>query len=190
MLTRGYRLSLGRIISRILHDLYSARKICLDERMSFAQNHKVALGSWRAALPCTLDVDGTHTSMLIPIFQRQKNVLSLAYHHAIVLTHRQLLLDLRPTMSSDATNQHQNIQVAQQEESVRECLQAATHIVGIVNGLVSSGQMLRAYWVSRSDCCAERKASDQCFPVHALLCIFSHSGHLRVRCQMLLSHAA
>jgi len=103
------------------------------------------LSNWRAELSRFLDADALSTSLLIPIFQRQRNVLNLTYWHAIILTHRPFLLSNFANLSQEgasAGNEH-----PQTEESIQQCLLAAMNIVNTIDDITQNRQMFRAFWV-------------------------------------------
>ena len=135
-------LRISRIISSILHDLYSLRPPTPDERNKLISKHSNELQNWRRELSRFLDSDSFDVSLLIPIFGRQKNVLNLAYHHALILIYRPYLLDSFASLH----NNEQRLDGAGQE-MVSECLKAALSIITIVNELAADNQLYRSFWV-------------------------------------------
>lgn len=104
------------------------------------------LSAWRADLSRFLDADYFSTSLLIPIYQRQRNVLNLTYWHSIILTHRSYILrDLMPYPHHSARADNSDRQT---EESVQQCLMAAIKTVNTIDDLTLNRQMFRAFWVS------------------------------------------
>lgn len=91
----------------------------------------------------------------MPIFQRQRNVLNLTYWHAVILTHRQAVLDSFAQFSQRQQQQHQQQQQQQGEapegardqESVRLCLAAAMDTMNTIDEITQSRQMFHAFWV-------------------------------------------
>ena len=127
---------LAQILSGILKDLYGIQPLRPEVRDSLARKHTESLRHWRQGLAHFLDVDAT---LLNPLFQRQSNVLRLAYAHACILVHRPFLLsnfaDLtRKSYATKAANGK-----ARTEESIAECIKAAMSIVGIVSDLCEGG---------------------------------------------------
>ncbi|CAK7220005.1 hypothetical protein SBRCBS47491_004043 [Sporothrix bragantina] len=168
MLAPVAHVRLSKIVSMILRDLYAIRPIPSSTRASITAKHTAALLSWRQDDPSLarfLDADRVSASLLIPIFQRQRNVLNLAYWHALLLTHRPVLLSnfayLRQGVSgssggggaaSGANNSSSRTDArdpdvrAQAQASMKQCLDAAMQIISIVNDLFQDGQLFRAYW--------------------------------------------
>lgn len=175
MLAPVAHVRLSKIVSMILRDLYAIRPISSTARAGLTAKHTAALLAWRhddTGLARFLDADRVSASLLIPIFQRQRNVLNLAYWHARLLTHRPVLLSnfayLRQGASSSsggagggggsttttANNESSRADArdpdvrAQAQASMQQCLDAAMHIIEIVDDLFQDGQLFRAYWVS------------------------------------------
>jgi hypothetical protein len=93
-----------------------------------------------------LDVDHSNASILVPIFQRQRNVLNFTYWHAIILTHRPFMLSSFARLSRQGANAGRAD--PQTEESVRQCLHAAMNTVKLIDSITQNRQMFRAFWVS------------------------------------------
>lgn len=88
---------------------------------------------------------------LIPIFQRQKNVLNLAYWHTMILAHRPFLLrNFAQLQNGTRPRRDDHAFESCIEQSIHECLQAATNITTTVDDMYQGGQLFRAYWVSRA----------------------------------------
>ncbi|CAK7201223.1 hypothetical protein SEUCBS139899_003926 [Sporothrix eucalyptigena] len=164
MLAPVAHVRLSKIVSMILRDLYAIRPISSTTRATLTAKHTAALLAWRqddTSLARFLDADHVSASLLIPIFQRQRNVLNLAYYHALLLTHRPVLLSnfayLRQgaSGSSGASNANNSSSRtdgrdpdvrAQAQANMKQCLDAAMNIISIVNDLFQDGQLFRAYW--------------------------------------------
>lgn len=117
-------------------------------RSALTSKYSNDLKKWRADITRFLDAQGINTSLLIPVFQRQRNVLNFAYWHAMILTHRPFLLNNFARLQSHGVSYSaDSAQRAQSDDSVRECLQAAMNIVDTVDELMHAGQMFRAFWV-------------------------------------------
>ena len=140
--------TLAKIISNILRDLYSIRAPSLAARVPLTAKHSLALINWRKRLSRFLDADGIDTSLLIPLFQRQRNVLNLAYYHALILVHRPFLLSNFASLSSRNERSRGAPGTADMDKSVSDCLDAAMSIAGIVDELMQGNQLYRAFWVS------------------------------------------
>lgn len=139
---------MSKIISQILRDLYSIKPPSSALRVTLTAKYSMALKDWRAALSRFLDADGIDTSLMIPLFQRQRNVLNLAYWHAQILVYRPFLLsDFASLYTNDQRPRRLSFTSAT-EDNITACLDAAMKITRIVNDLNESGQMYQAFWVS------------------------------------------
>jgi hypothetical protein len=139
---------LSRIVSRILRDLYSIRPQSTADRCNFAAEHSKSLKTWRADMSPFLDGQNINTAMLIAIFHRQRNVLSLAYWHTMLMTHRPFLLSNFAELQHNTRNDgRENLHRAQIDQNIKECLDAAMNIVDIVNELIQGSMMFQAFWV-------------------------------------------
>ncbi|KZL75298.1 fungal specific transcription factor domain-containing protein [Colletotrichum tofieldiae] len=146
MLAPVAHVKLSRIVSMILRDLYSIRPSSFSNRCALAAKYSQNLKHWRAEMSQFLD-DGVNTALLIPIFQRQRNVLNLAYWHAMILTHRPFLLSNFARLQRNGKARRRSVPHKDQtEESVHACLDAAMHVVDTVNDLIQAGQLFRAFW--------------------------------------------
>ncbi|APA15974.1 hypothetical protein sscle_16g107440 [Sclerotinia sclerotiorum 1980 UF-70] len=134
---------LAQIISHILRDLYSIRPPPSTVRLSLADKYCKDLDEWRTKFSGFLDAKGVDTSLLIPLFQRQRNVLNLSYWHALILIHRPFLL--RDFASLYKRNSHPSAG-NDISKNVTSCLQAAMEITNIVHHLMETGQMYQAFW--------------------------------------------
>ena len=134
--------SLSKILNHILRDLYAIRSPSLENRITLSAKYCGELFEWRKGLARFLDADGMDTSLLIPLYQRQRNVLNLAYHHSLILVYRPFLLS-----NFASLNSHNQGSVGLNESNVAACLEAAVNIAAIVNELSETGQIFRAFWV-------------------------------------------
>ncbi|KAF2009103.1 hypothetical protein BU24DRAFT_497644 [Aaosphaeria arxii CBS 175.79] len=139
---------LSRIVSMILRDLYPIRPLRTADRCAFAAKYSQNLKTWRAEVPRFLNAENKDRAPLIPIFQRQRNILNLAYWHTVILTHRPFLLSNRIHITNTSRASQLGPHRAQIEESVDQCLRAALCVVEIMNELSNSGQMFRSFWLS------------------------------------------
>ncbi|KAM0329414.1 hypothetical protein ACHAQA_004721 [Verticillium albo-atrum] len=135
---------LSRVLSGILKDIYSIRPTSSTEKYRLTAKYTKDLEAWRADMSRFLDPDA-NAAPLIPIFQRQRNVLNLAYWHTMILTHRPLLLSNFARLRSFKKKKSAS-PAFKTEESVRQCLEAATNIVDTVNNIIQAGQLYRAFW--------------------------------------------
>ncbi|KAI8282153.1 hypothetical protein K4K60_003731 [Colletotrichum sp. SAR11_57] len=146
MLAPVAHVKLSRIVSMILRDLYSIRPSSFSNRCALAAKYSQNLKQWRAELSQFLD-DGINMALLIPIFQRQRNVLNLAYWHAMILTHRPFLLSNFARLQRNGKSRRRSVPHKDQAgDSVQACLDAAMHVVDTVNDLIQAGQLFRAFW--------------------------------------------
>ncbi|ORY67569.1 fungal-specific transcription factor domain-containing protein [Pseudomassariella vexata] len=139
---------LVRIVSIILRNLYSIHPLSMSTRASLAAKYSVSLVDWRMELSSFLDADGLNTAPLMPIFQRQRNILNLAYWHAQILIHRPFLLSNFMRMQGQSHHSSDHISSSQTEESVKQCLTAAMKIVETIDELTKTHLMFRAFWVT------------------------------------------
>ncbi|KAM0252598.1 hypothetical protein ACHAQJ_007635 [Trichoderma viride] len=136
---------MSRILSMILRNVYSIHTTSRNDKHAFATIHTKELIEWREDVAHFLD---PVTNMpLIPIFQRQKNVLNLAYWHTMILTHRPFLLRNFAQLQNGSRPRRDDHEFeSRTEQSIHECLQAATNITKTVNDMYQGGQLFRAYW--------------------------------------------
>lgn len=120
----------------------------MNLRIELANKYNKDLKDWRSNLSRFLDAEAIDSSLLIPLYQRQRNVLNLAYFHAVLLVHRPFLLsnfahlahiDARPGYVS-------NIDTSQ---NILECLEAAMGIVQIVDDLFQGSQIWKVFWFTQ-----------------------------------------
>jgi hypothetical protein len=131
-------------MSKILHDLYSIKPISASRRAVLTERISKDLSDWRVDSAPFLDADFS-TSLLIPIFQRQQNVLNLTYWHAIILTHRPFVLSSFAGLSRKTRSAGN--ETSQVKESVQQCLMAAMNTVNSIDDITRNRQMSRAFWV-------------------------------------------
>lgn len=73
----------------------------------------------------------------------------MTYWHALILTHRQAVLNNFARISRQNRRGSENDSSTQ--ESVQKCLEAAMDTVGLIENIVGNGQMFRAFWVRASN---------------------------------------
>jgi hypothetical protein len=135
---------LGRILSGLLKELYSIHRTPMSRRVTIATHYTTLLQAWRASLPAFLDPDKVEPSLLIPILQRQSRMLSLAYAHTVILINRPFLLS-----SFASLKWRKGHEAGEYEGNVRQCLDAAMIISGIVDDYSAGQQVFSAFWVIR-----------------------------------------
>ncbi|KAH6670856.1 fungal-specific transcription factor domain-containing protein [Plectosphaerella plurivora] len=140
---------LSQIVSGILRDLYSIKARSAQDRFSMTEKYTKELRSWRSGMAHFLETDRSHAAPLVPIFSRQRNALNLAYWHTFILTHRPLLLNNFAKLNSRRRKEasiEETTTKAKTDHSIRECLDAAMHVVETINHIIIAGQLFRAYW--------------------------------------------
>lgn len=145
MLAPLAHMKIAQIISRILRDLYSIKPVSDARRAAAVSSISRDLKTWRTDLAWFLDADVLSASLIMPIFQRQRNVLNLTYWHSVILTHRPFVLSNFARLSQGrAASVSSN---SQTEESTKQCLQAAMKTVAIIDEITQNRQLFRALWV-------------------------------------------
>ncbi|KAL2787193.1 fungal-specific transcription factor domain-containing protein [Aspergillus keveii] len=145
MLAPLAHMKIARIISRILRDLYSIKPVSETRRATAVKTISRDLNAWRAELAWFLDADVRGAALIMPIFQRQRNVLNLTFWHSIILTHRPFVLrDFARLAQFRGEREHR----VQTEESVKECLNAAMKTVRIIDEITQNRQLFRALWIT------------------------------------------
>lgn len=144
MLAPVYHAKLSKIISGILRDLYGIQRTTLQSQMSAAAKYGTELSQWRKKLSAFLDLPSI--DMLITLYQRQYNVLNLAFSHAQILLYRPFVLKNFAVLASTSKRNEKLHGII--NENVQSCLNAAMKIVGIVRDLCEHGKMYHAFWVS------------------------------------------
>lgn len=149
-------IKLTRIVSLVLRDLYSIRPPSLGRRIELSAKYTADLHAWRNSLSGFLagssPQGGIESQSLIPIFQRQRSVLNLAYHHAILLIHRPFLLrdfaslTHMPTHPNWGTNPNKTYDTT---PNITACLEAAMAITRVVNDVFRSSNLFRSFWFTQ-----------------------------------------
>jgi hypothetical protein len=148
-------IKLTRIVSLVLRDLYSIRPPSLPLRIELSSKYTTDLHAWRNSLSSFLNDDvgrGIDSHLLIPIYQRQRSVLNLAYYHAMLLIHRPFLLSNfaslthMPTHSTFAPNVASGIDTS---ANISSCLEAAMSIVRVVDDVFTSSNLFRSFWFTQ-----------------------------------------
>jgi hypothetical protein len=141
---------LTRIVSLVLRDLYPIRPPSLSVRMELSAKYTKDLDIWRAALSPFLDGTDFESSLLIPIYQRQRGVLNLAYYHAMLLIHRPFLLsDFANLTHITSQPLPRRPSTAASSASIASCLDAAMNIVRVVDTVFASSNLFRAFWFTQ-----------------------------------------
>lgn len=140
---------LSRIIDQILRDLYPIAPLSTPARLEMAGRCARALGDWHREHDDFLDPGRISAALFLPIYQRQRSALNLAYWHATILTHRSFLLGQLGTGTTSAGRWKETCQDQRVEDYVQECLRAAVNICELVDELMRTKTMFKGFWVSR-----------------------------------------
>lgn len=149
------QIKLSRIVSLVLRDLYSIRPPSLPLRIELSAKYTSDLHAWRSSLPRFLsdsgDGGGVESHHLIPLYQRQRSVLSLSYYHAMVLIHRPFLLRDFASLTHMPTHHSWGSKNAAIDTSsnVNACLEAAMAIVRVVDDVFTSSNLFRSFWFTQ-----------------------------------------
>lgn len=151
MLAPVQHIKLTRIVSLVLRDLYSIRPPSLNLRVDLSSKYTSDLHAWRAALIPFLNDDegrGIDSHLLIPIYQRQRSVLNLAYYHATLLIHRPFLLSNFASLTHMPTHSTFNASI-DTSSNISTCLEAAMNIVRVVDDVFTSSNLFRSFWFTQ-----------------------------------------
>ncbi|KAH6643665.1 fungal-specific transcription factor domain-containing protein [Boeremia exigua] len=141
-------IKLTRIVSLVLRDLYPIRPPSLALRIELSAKYTKDLDRWRESLGPFLDAAGIESSLLIPIYQRQRGVLNLAYYHAMLLIHRPFLLSNFANLTG--IRSHPSYRApADTSSNIASCLDAAMNIVRVVDDVFTSSNLFRAFWFTQ-----------------------------------------
>lgn len=133
-----------KIISGILKDLYGLQQKNIEAQTVIAQKYGADLADWRSGIGPFLETP--NIELLQPTYQRQYNVLHLAFAHAEILLYRPFLLRNLACLGRRAGPKHAQLQ-QDIRVNVDRCLQAALRIVGLFKQLCRSKRMYRSFWV-------------------------------------------
>ncbi|KAF1919355.1 fungal-specific transcription factor domain-containing protein [Ampelomyces quisqualis] len=146
-------IKLTRIVSLVLRDLYSIRPPSLSLRIELSSKYTADLHAWRSSLSRFLNDDegrGIDSHLLIPIYQRQRSVLNLAYYHAMLLIHRPFLLSNFASLTHMPTHSTFLPNAAIDTSSnIASCLEAAMSIVRVVDDVFTSSNLFRSFWFTQ-----------------------------------------
>jgi hypothetical protein len=124
--------------------MYSIHPKSLEERLAHAGQRTTELKAWKDSLPAFLEPTKVDPSILVPIFQRQSTVLTLAYAHALILANRQFLLSNFVDLTRPAASTNERV-----EFHIEECVEAALVAVNTVSTFVENGMFYRTFWFSQ-----------------------------------------
>ncbi|KAJ6044434.1 uncharacterized protein N7446_002629 [Penicillium canescens] len=143
MLAPVFHAKLVRIISGVLKELYGLKKKNLEAQAVIAQKYGSSLAEWRIGIGPFLET--SNIELLQPTYQRQYNVLNLAFAHAEILLYRPFLLRNLASLGRRSGHTHSQLQQDIQT-NVEKCLQAASKIAGLFKELCRSKRMYRSFW--------------------------------------------
>lgn len=141
-------IKLARILDGILRDLYPIRPLSTKDRLALTSPYTIKLKKWYDEYDDFLDNRRINAALLLPIYQRQRNVLNLAYWHATILAHRPFLLrklERRQIGRNAAPNATIDDYV---DVHISLCIDAAMSICNLVTELIDTKVMFKAFWVS------------------------------------------
>jgi hypothetical protein len=176
---------LSQILSGVLSDIYSIKAMSMTERFSLTAKYMNQVRAWRAELSDFLGQSSSNAAPLVLIYQRQQNILNLAYWHTVILINRPLLLAnfarlTNRTSTTQRQDQERQVHVA---ESVDECLNAGMEIVRVVDRMIQANQLFRAFWV----CYYIRTFGNR---LHQILAVHALFRILRIRDSLCLHYTA
>lgn len=147
---------LSRIVGNILRDMYSIRPPSTATKFKLAAKYSGEIDSWRKSISYLVDTASVDSSLLRPIFIRQRNVLNMACWHAQILVHRPFLLSsfasLANSLGGSSLGQHNSSNGNRRggdpsSQHAQLCLEAAANIVGLVDDFNSRGGLYSTFWV-------------------------------------------
>ncbi|KAH6660317.1 fungal-specific transcription factor domain-containing protein [Truncatella angustata] len=136
---------LHRILGKVLRDIYSIQPVSATEQCIRSHKYLQEIREWRSIAPGFLQLDSKDVPPLIPIFQRQREVLKFTYWHAVIVTCRPLLLQSFTHRQQKPDNTRS---IPRIHEGVKECLHAAMLVVDSVIQMFESGRMFRSFWAT------------------------------------------
>lgn len=138
---------LSRLLDGILRDLYPIRPLSTKTCLALTSPYAIKLKQWYEEYKDFLDSRRINAALLLPIYQRQRNVLNLAYWHATILTHRPFLLRKLESRQSDRNTSRDATVEDHVDVHVSLCIDAAMNICNLVTELIEARAMFKAFWV-------------------------------------------
>ncbi|KAI0414706.1 fungal-specific transcription factor domain-containing protein [Xylaria grammica] len=131
---------LSLILGETLRRLYGVKS--LDKATQYATMSELGtkVDAWKRDLPAFLNADKVDSKLLVPLFQRQSNILGLASAHVRILIYR-------PCLFNDYDKSLGTLSQAT-EDNVAKCVNAAMDIVTVVDRMIESAQFYAASWFS------------------------------------------
>jgi hypothetical protein len=135
-------LRLGRLIGEISRDVYTIRPVPEGLRLKAAERLALEIDSWKSNLPPIFG--GIRSSSLTTPFQRQSNVLHIAYAHVVIYANRSFLLNAltnrktEPAINEEITN-----------SSIEKCVEAARTIIKVGLSTSHPEPLSTAFWFTQ-----------------------------------------
>lgn len=129
-----------------MKDFYGIRSRSTESQIKLAEVHSKSLDGWRQGIAYLLDTTGVDSSLFLPIFLRQRNVLNLAFWHAQILLNRPFLLNSFASLTNSGGYRRQTAHATDVTHRGELCLEAALQIVALVDGLHEAGNLYSAFW--------------------------------------------
>jgi hypothetical protein len=149
-------IKLTRIVSLVLRDLYSIRPPSLALRIELSSKYTSELHAWQNSLSGFLSgstsIARIDNQLLIPVYQRQRSVLNLAYHHALLLIHRPFLLRDFASLTHMPTHPNWSAGLSTTYDAsanITACLEAAMSIVRSVDDVFKASNLFRSFWFTQ-----------------------------------------
>lgn len=143
---------LSRITANVLRDLYGIRPRSTERQLRLAAAYSDELADWRRGMAYLLDAR-FDAALLQPVFLRQSRVLNLAFWHVCILLHRPFLLNSFASLTNYSVNRSiRSAHAGDVQRHIQLCLDAAAHIMQLVDEINMSGQLYQTFWVSCYRC--------------------------------------
>ena len=126
-----------------MKDFYGIRHTSGASRTSLATGFTAELTQWKSQLPAFLDSTKVEPALLAPVFQRQSQMLNLAFCHALILVHRPFLLDNFASLKKKRSPADEATL-----SSIRQCGEAAMTITESVEQMSEGNQRYVGFWAS------------------------------------------
>ncbi|CAM1507737.1 Fc.00g045850.m01.CDS01 [Cosmosporella sp. VM-42] len=138
---------LSRIVANVLRDFYGIRSRSTESQITMASAYSKDLGEWWNSMKYLLNTAKYDSSLFLPIFLRQRNVLNLAFWHAQILLYRPFLLNSFASLTNLSLRRNtRTAHAANVAGNVELCLGAAMNIVNLVDEINTTGQLYNAFW--------------------------------------------
>lgn len=132
---------IARVVARACRELYTTDILTNAQLITNVHARLEEIRQWQNQLPPFLS-GAINASSLIPIFQRQLNILRLAQSHAVMLISRPLLL--RSNLKDLSLDQQRQYNAA-----ILSCLAAAEQVCDFVNVSAQENQFFKAFWLTQ-----------------------------------------